>query len=737
MTQKKTRLKTIDALVSDTLSIIQTMADVPDMFDPALEGFRENCQQIPDHIASGYLKIAVVGVIKSGKSTFINAMAGKELVKRGAGVVTAITTRIRKGKKNQARLTLKSWDEINGVLRKNLDMFSDDPQEREFIEGLDLRRKKDRAFLTKTLKKLKSEFPVVDQGIRPETLSIQNALEGYEDCKDIVQADEAELVYSSKAFEKHKNFTADSSHAFFVKDVCLEIFGSTLNLQVEIADCQGADSTDPAQLAQVIQYLESANLIIYCISSRTGLRKSDMEFLKTINRMGLLENIIFVNNCDLSEHENLANLKAIEANIKAELEFLMDSPRLYSFSALFDLFENLGSKLTKRNGKRLELWQDDKAMAEFCRKNSAKFKGRFEELLEGENFKLLVSNHLERLELMLESMGNKTDLFLKLTSTDDGDRCEAGAQLEYVRENAERLKSIVDNSLEGAISGLVREVEKDLKQLFSQGSDSIQARMKSQIIKAPMDVEPYRPQVKETGFKQILYFMFQDFKRDLDLFLVREIIPDIKAKVNAQEKRISTYFQSLLDSYRIDPMQWSRDGKDTGLEEISQGLGRDKVPSETGVDIQAIKKILGLELPPPLFSPRFTKRMRANAVTGLSLHSVGLLVKSFFKKQVRFSFTPGFKQAGDSIKRESLTSFKLHIQEYEKQLFSTYFMPLIEAVTRDFKEKIHDRFAIYESLNQDLDRLYALKQEEMDGRRDVLLDIKARIQDCLDRLDTL
>lgn len=39
-------------------------------------------------------------------------------------------------------------------------------------------------------------------------------------------------------------------------------------------------------------------------------------------------------------------------------------------------------------------------------------------------------------------------------------------------------------------------------------------------------------------------------------------------------------------------------------------------------------------------------------------------------------------------------------------------MPLIQAVTRDFKDKIHHRFALYTSLNEDMEILFSLNQSE-------------------------
>jgi hypothetical protein len=52
------------------------------------------------------------------------------------------------------------------------------------------------------------------------------------------------------------------------------------------------------------------------------------------------------------------------------------------------------------------------------------------------------------------------------------------------------------------------------------------------------------------------------------------------------------------------------------------------------------------------------------------------------------------------------------IKAYHSSLRQDYFFPLIDAVTRDFKDKILQRFTMYETLNKDMDALFCLKQEE-------------------------
>ncbi len=730
MTSNTLSSDTIEQLAADTIKVIDQMAAISHCGDAGLDEAKAALADISVHIGTGCLKVAVVGVIKSGKSTLINALVKKEVVKRGAGAMTSITTRIRKGKKNRARIFLKSWDQINQTLEKTLDMFPHDrPQER-----FDLRRQKDRGYLEQVYQTLDTAWPETDEGLRPEALIIRNALEGYPACSTEVQADETCIDFTGNDFHQHKIYTADPARAFYVKDVCLELYGNTLDPEIEMADCQGADSTDPAQLAQVISYIQSANLILYCISSRTGLRKSDIGFLKTIKRLGLMGNVLFINNCDLSEHENIEDVRRIEAAILKELDYLIPNPRLFTLSALFNLFENL-SRLDKKSAGRLSLWKADPIMEGYCRENTEAFTAAYDHLLLENRYQLLYANHIERIRITSLALKETCDLVSDLLKTDIKGQAEAKARMADIEENARRLKVIVDNSIQGAVSGLTREIESNLKKAFVKDRSNINKKLGDFIKAAKMDVAPYRAGVKETGFKQILYLMFQDFNRQLDRFTIEEVGPALTQLVAAQEKRIEEYFQALLDSYQIDMpvletlVNEKMDGSDPQPSDAVSGI--------RAVDIKAIKQILGIHVPQPVFSARYSNRMRANALTDFSVYSIVLFISALMDKHIRFSFTPGLNKAAEKMKKQSLAMVRHQVQSYQATLSDDYFSPLIKAVTRDFNEKILKRFSRYDSLGRDLDDLFKMKHEEKQSQLKDLDQAKDNIDAIVKRLNDL
>lgn len=724
MTQKTASTKSILTIIDDLLTIFQLVQDVPQLWDDSLTAYQASIRQMPERITEGQLKIAVVGAIKSGKSTFVNSLLGKELVKRGAGVVTSITTRIRKGKKYQATVYFKSWDQINAQLQKALLLFPDNGSGLETVNDFDIRRINDRHFLEKAYKQLVHEFYDTTTEIRPETLLIQYALCGFDACKDLIQADETLIRFSSREFDKYKAYTADPNMAFYVKDVCVDVFGKTMDPNIEIADCQGADSPDPAQLAQVINYLESSNLIVYCISSRIGLRQSDITFLKQIKNLGLLDNMVFVNNCDLTEHDNLDDLIKIENSIEQTLEFLEIQPRIFTLSSLYNLFTALESRLNKKELSRLRLWQEEKKIVDYCDTKTVAFNSFFKQVIDENRYDLLISNHLKRLDLIAGQLDRKTDMVLDLLSSDRIKEQTAKKALNALHQNAFRLEAIVGNSLDGAVQGLKEDIELDLKNTFVHDDKALLKNARDYIASSFLDVEKYKSVANESGFKHILYLMFQDFKRNLERYVLETVKPELKRFVQDGEAKISAYFHSLFDSYQIDLLKSDAYSQfETGSKWTKQSID-----DETCIDINEIKKILGLQLPVRIFEAQYSTRIQTRVFADFGLHSMVNLLSSLFGKKSDFSFSPGLRTAAVKIKKENQKIIKDQFEQVHRDLRDNYFLPLINAATRDFKEKIKARFNQYHSIKEDISHSFSLKNDQKTEQKKKIQDIKYKLE---------
>ncbi len=95
----------------DIQSLFQSAKSIPGLSDTRFGDWEKTCESLRRQLDEDVIRVAVVGPIKSGKSTLLNAILKGDYLKRGAGVVTSIVTRVRTGEVIKATLFFKNWDE--------------------------------------------------------------------------------------------------------------------------------------------------------------------------------------------------------------------------------------------------------------------------------------------------------------------------------------------------------------------------------------------------------------------------------------------------------------------------------------------------------------------------------------------------------------------------------------------------------------------------------------------------
>ena len=129
MNLHETIKKQILDICHDLNRLLTDAKAVPGTAGPCFDDWADSCGRIRRQITEDKIRIAVVGPIKSGKSTFLNALFGADYLKRGAGVITSIVTRISRGPALRAELIFKSLDEINRDISQAMVLFpSSGPQ---------------------------------------------------------------------------------------------------------------------------------------------------------------------------------------------------------------------------------------------------------------------------------------------------------------------------------------------------------------------------------------------------------------------------------------------------------------------------------------------------------------------------------------------------------------------------------------------------------------------------------
>jgi GTPase SAR1 family protein len=299
----------------DILALISKVKSMPGMAESSFGDWKKTCRELPAQMSEDIIRVAVVGPIKSGKSTFLNSMLRGDYLKRGAGVVTSIVTRVRSGGRLRAHLFFKSWGEVNAEMEQALVLFPSQDWRKNNMK-FDIRQADERRRIQEALKSLSSE-----QLISQDTRNLNNVLltsyiKGYDRIYGIISSDDTTRQYEEDAFAEHKGFVGNEELAVYLKDVQLEIPSEGLDDNIEIADCQGSDSSNPLHLAMIQDYLLRTHLIVYVVSSRTGLRQADIRFLSIIKKMGIIDNIVFVINCDFSEHESIEELRTLVGKVQ-------------------------------------------------------------------------------------------------------------------------------------------------------------------------------------------------------------------------------------------------------------------------------------------------------------------------------------------------------------------------------------------------------------------------------------
>ena len=339
--------------LAETRSQLEKLAELLQWKDaPQLRHWQEALQHAEDRLQQAKVRIAVLGAVKSGKSTLLNAVLGADRLRRGAGILTSIVTRIQLGKISRAHLRFKSKSLIDRQFQAAL----------AFLQSSDSSLpscKLDQASERQSLLHWLDEQPAEEDTshFSEERAFLRACLVGYSEAIGYLNNSTQVRTWSGEESCHHQAWVEQDSRAVFLEDLLLEEPGWTWQ-GTEIADCQGIDSPNPLHLVQVQEYASRSNLLIYVISSRIGIRQADVHLLRNLYQLGLADQIIFVINLDLNEHEEQADVDRITEHILRDLRRCgWQQPHYFMFSALHLLLQRK-LELTTREQKQLAFWQD-------------------------------------------------------------------------------------------------------------------------------------------------------------------------------------------------------------------------------------------------------------------------------------------------------------------------------------------------------------------------------------------
>lgn len=706
----ETLKRQLTRISDDTAQLIDEAEKITERVDAGFSQWKTTCQIISEQISEEIMRVAVVGAIKSGKSTFVNTLFGGDYLKRGAGVVTSIVTRVRTGSRLRATLYLKNWDEVNQDIDQAAVLL---PARKSSGEPhhADIRREKDRQMLERALADLAADQLISNDTRSAGSVLLASYLNGYDRVQQVVQADYGTVVYGSDRFPLHRDFVGDDAMAVYLKDVLLEIDTPGLGGGVEIADCQGSDSPNPLHLAMIQDYLMLAHLTVYVVSSRTGLRQADIRFLSMIRNMGILDTVVFVVNCDLSEHESLDDLSEGLRKIEADLGLICPGPQTFAFSALFLLMTQMEPDLSQRDRDRLAHWRRETAMVDFASAEHRRFDQFLVQKIRRERTSLLLKNHLERLEIVAGGIGSWIDFNRDLLARDAGGARALADRVHNQRGRLDRMKLTVKNTLDGAVNQVKRDLKSAIDRFFDAHADGVVSGVVRFVRNYQVEMHRYDESLMNAGFAQTLYMVFQEFKQAVDAHMAETVNPQVIKFVKAQEKKLMGYLDEIAGPYgaMIDEAL-AQYANATDAEKGA--LPRESVPIDFGSDLESIRKVAGLSLPPAAATMHYSAQIKTEAVMRFGFYKIVNLIKKALRRSPDKAHQEQFLALASGVKRmkrETERSVLFHLKDYKENIKFQYMLKLADAAAVALHGQMLERFRHH---GADLSRLVDLISEQ-------------------------
>ncbi|MDJ0780593.1 MAG: dynamin family protein [Desulfosarcinaceae bacterium] len=724
-------------------TMLGSAADLPGGAQDRLDHWRLICDRSAQTLSDRWIRIAAIGAIKSGKSTLINALLAGDYLRRGAGVVTSIVTRIRKGEALRAHLLFKSWASINNEIQQALVLFPDGNDGGLETAGFDLRREDHRKALERGLAGLTSAQLIRSDVRDPNSVLLSAYLKGYAQAAPLIDDEERHQVYEAAHFKEHQGYVGEDALAVFLRDVQLEIPLTDWDDRIEIADCQGSDSPNPHHLAMIQDYLISAHLLLYVISSRTGLRQADMKFLSMLHQMGSMDNILFIINCDMSEHDHLADMKRVIDRTREELLALTPAPAVFALSALYHLFALPDADLSAKDSGRLTAWQSDSEMIRFVEAQRGSFDTTLRHSLEVEGFSVQAAAHVSRLETVQLGFAQWLELRHRLLSQDDAAVEQLREQIDLHQASLRRSQPILKNALSGAVAEIKSELRNDVDRFFDPQSGEAVKNLMTVVTDPQMDLSAYDDALKERKFSDVLYRLHQAYRRSVDRAMAEELNPALVRFVRGVETRLARSLEEISEPHADLARHTVKEYR-----ELLEGTGSDAASAPpnaiTRVDLDMLRRELSLSLPTAQATLDYSLQMKSEALVHLGIDRLAewarRLLRRISRRSVRETGVGGIrglralKVALKRMQKEMETSIRSHLLNHRENIKYQYLLKLADAAGEALYDQLAAHYGLHLADLADLNDRSRSEDPRRKGLADRLSELEASVHALGDRL---
>ncbi|MEJ2672695.1 MAG: dynamin family protein [Deltaproteobacteria bacterium] len=635
--------------------------------------------QVQAHVAEDVCRLAVVGAVKSGKSTMINALLGQDLLKRGAGILTAMITRVQPGAEAGAVLRFKGWDEINSEIRRALGLLPN-PRLVDRAEPLNLQEAADRELLAQVLAEAQEADLWTGGSLDQNYLLLKSYLEGFEILKDLMPATGV-LSLAGPDLARHRELVTREATAVYLKDVLLTVAFPWPAQGVEFGDCQGSDSPFPQHLAQVLAYLIKSDLVLYVISSRVGLRQADFQFLTELKRMGLIPHIQVLLNLDLGEHASSGEVVKIRDRVSQELSSWQPEPRVYAFSALKLLLDRRQARseaLDSREAALLKVWATDPDSGAFSDGEAARFEEDLQGTLANLRTRRLAGGSLAQVQMVARGLREQLELTQDLLSRGLDAIKELESRLEARRQPFRATMTTLSQTMEGAANRLKKTLRSRVDSLLDRHSGQVGKDLDEFIRNFTPDWEQLAAPAGAPAFRAVLYQLFQDFAKALAHHITGEINIALVEFIREQEEwlrqELAQVWQPLFLGLQEALTLYYHEIEDLGLPAAAPTLEVAAIPRPQGLEVP----LLNLEVVPDWRFAREVWVRSGMGALGRVWDAIKRRLRLAGETEPRKQLLRDLERALAALKDWLAEEVRVQLVNYRENLKFQFFFPLVD-----------------------------------------------------------
>jgi hypothetical protein len=635
--------------------------------------------QVQAHMAEDIYRLAVVGAVKSGKSTMINALLGQDLLKRGAGILTAMITRVQPGPEPGEVLSFKSWDEINSEIRRALGLLPN-PRLVDRAEPLNLKEPVDRELLAQVLAETKEAELWNGGSLDQNYLLLRSYLEGFDLLKDLMPAD-GELSLTGADLARHRELVTREATAVYLKDVLLTVPFPWPAEGVELGDCQGSDSPFPQHLTQVLAYLIKSDLVLYVISSRVGLRQADFQFLTELKRMGLISHIFPLLNLDLGEHASAADVLKMRDRVVTELSSWQPDAQVYAFSALKLLLNRRqvqGEELDPREAAVLKVWATDPNSTKFSDEEAARFEQDLLAAVADLGTRRLAGGSLAQVQMVARGLKEQLELAQDLLTRGVDAIKELETRLEARRQPLRATMATLGQTMEGAANRLKKALRNRVDHLLDVQSGQVGQDLDEFVRNFSPDWDQLAAPGGAPAFRAVLYQLFQEFTKALAQRITGEINIALVEFIQEQEEwlrqELAQLWQPLFITVQEALTLYYREIAELGLPAEPPQLEAVAIPRPQGLEVP----LLNLEVAPDW---RFTREMWVRSgvgALGRAWDAIKRRLNLAGETDPRKQLLRELERALAMLKEWLHEEVRVQLVNYREGLKFKYFFPLVD-----------------------------------------------------------